>query len=237
MGKDYYKILGIEKGAPKEEIKKAYKNLAKKFHPDINKEAGATEKFKEINEAASVLGDDKKREQYDQFGTTEFSQGQGFAGGDFNNFNQGFDFDDIFESFFGGQRRRGRGPRRGEDLEYEMEISLEEAAAGIKKQIKVPRLQTCEKCSGSGAKSDKHVKSCETCNGAGTVTKTQRTPFGIFQSNSVCPRCQGQGKEIEEYCPTCNGEGKIQEEKKISVEIPAGVDTGSRLRVGGSGQS
>src|SRR3989338_2677245 len=239
MSKDYYKILGIEKGAPKEEIKKAYKNLAKKYHPDMNKEAGAAEKFKEINEAASVLSDDKKREQYDQFGTTDFAQGQGFSGGDFNNAGQGFgfDFDDIFESFFGGQRRRGRGPRRGEDIEYEMEISLEEAAAGIKKQIKVPRLQVCEKCSGSGAKSEKHVKSCETCNGSGTVTKTQRTPFGIFQSNSVCPRCQGQGKEIEEYCPACNGEGKIQEEKKISVEIPAGVDTGSRLRISSAGQA
>src|SRR3989338_10664793 len=202
MSKDYYKILGIEKGAPKEEIKKAYKNLAKKYHPDMNKEAGAAEKFKEINEAASVLSDDKKREQYDQFGTTDFAQGQGFSGGDFNNAGQGFgfDFDDIFESFFGGQRRRGRGPRRGEDVEYEVEITLEEAAAGVKKHIRVPRLETCLKCDGSGAKSDKHIKICTGCHGTGTVTRAQRTPFGIFQSTGVCSTCSGQGKEIEEFC-------------------------------------
>ncbi len=239
MTKDYYKIIGVEKSASKEEIKKAYKNLAKKYHPDLNKESGAAEKFKEINEAASVLGDDKKRQQYDQFGTTDFGAGHGFSGSDFSNFGQGFgfDFDDIFESFFGGQRRRGRGPRRGEDIEYEMEITLEEAATGIKKQINVPRLETCEKCSGSGARSEKHIKSCETCHGSGTVTRTQRTPFGIFQSSSVCSRCNGQGGEIEEYCTVCHGDGKLQKEKKITVEIPAGVDTGSRLRIGGSGQT
>lgn len=238
VDKDYYKILGVEKGAEKEEIKKAYKTLAKKYHPDMNKEAGSAEKFKEINEAASVLGDDKKRQQYDQYGTTDFGAGQGYSQ-DFNNFGQGFgfDFDDIFESFFGGTRRRGRGPRRGEDIEYEVEITLEEAAAGVKKQLRVPRLETCEKCHGSGAKSDKHIKVCETCHGVGTVTRAQRTPFGIFQSTGVCPQCSGQGKEIEEVCETCNGQGKIQEEKKVTVDIPAGVDTGSRLRIGGSGQA
>src|SRR3989338_3466429 len=201
--KDYYKILGVEKGASKEEIKKAYKTLAKKYHPDMNKEAGSAEKFKEINEAASVLSDDKKRQQFDQYGTTDFGAGQGYSSQD-GNFGQGFgfDFDDIFESFFGGQRRRGRGLRKGEDIEYEVEITLEEAAAGVKKHIRVPRLETCEKCSGSGAKSDKHIKVCETCHGAGSVTRAQRTPFGIFQSTSVCPRCEGQGKEIEEVCET-----------------------------------
>src|SRR3989338_1913435 len=236
--KDYYKILGVEKNASKEEIKKAYKNLAKKYHPDMNKEAGSAEKFKEINEAASVLSDDKKREQYDQFGTTDFGAGQGYSGQE-GNFNQGFgfDFDDIFESFFGGQRRRGREPRRGEDVEYEVEITLEEAAAGVKKHIRVPRLETCSKCDGNGAKSDKHIKICTSCHGTGTVTRAQRTPFGIFQSTGVCSTCGGQGKEIEEVCETCNGQGKIQEEKKVTVDIPAGVDTGSRLRIGGSGQA
>lgn len=235
--KDYYKILGVEKGASKEEVKKAYKTLAKKYHPDLNKESSATEKFKEINEAAAVLGDDKKRAQYNQYGTADFGQGQGFSGYDFSEATGfGFDFDDIFESFFGGGGRRRRGPRRGEDVEYEMEISLEEAASGIKKQISIPLLQICGKCQGTGARSEKDIKTCGVCHGAGSVTKTQRTPFGLFQSTSVCQRCEGQGKEIEELCKTCNGQGKVQDEKKLTVEIPAGVDSGSRLRIAGTGQ-
>lgn len=233
--KDYYKILGVEKGASKEEVKKAYKTLAKKYHPDLNKEAGAAEKFKEINEAAAVLGDDKKRAQYEQYGTADFGQGQGFSGYDFSEFATGFDFDDIFESFFGGGRRR-RGTRRGEDVEYEMEISLEEAATGIKKQIHIPLLEICGKCNGTGARSEKDIKTCTVCHGAGSVTKTQRTPFGLFQSTALCQRCSGEGKEIEELCKVCNGQGKVQEEKKLTVEIPAGVDSGSRLRIAGAGQ-
>ncbi len=234
MNKDYYKILGVEKNASKEEIKKAYKNLAKKCHPDLNKEKGAAEKFKEINEAASVLGDDKKRQQYDQFGTADFGS-QGFSNYDFSDFSQGFDFDDIFENFFGGGRRR-RGSRRGEDIEYELEITLEEAAFGTKKQIRVPRLDTCKNCHGSGAKSSDAVQTCTGCHGSGTIVKTQRTPFGIFQTSGICSRCQGAGKEITEECPACNGHGKIQEEKKVTVDVPAGVDTGSRLRITGGGQ-
>ncbi len=238
MAKDYYKTLGVEKNASKDEIKKAYKTLAKKYHPDMNKDANATEKFKEINEAAAVLGDEKKRQQYDQYGTADFNAGQGgFGGASYSDFAGGFDFDDIFESFFGGGRRSRRGPQRGEDIEYEIEITLEEAALGIKKQLHVPRMETCEKCHGSGAKSEKHMKVCSVCNGAGTITRTQRTPFGIFQSSGACNRCQGQGKEIEEFCPVCQGQGKIQEERKVSVTIPAGVETGSRLRVSGSGQA
>ncbi len=238
MAKDYYKILGVEKNASKEDIKKSYKNLAKKYHPDINKEAGAAEKFKELSEAASVLSDDKKKEQYDQYGTTDFgASGQagpsGFNGAGFG----GFDFDDIFESFFGGGGRRRRGPQRGDDVEYELEITLEEAAIGLKKQIHVPLLTTCKKCDGSGAKSSSALKTCTQCHGAGTMVKTQRTPFGVFQSSSVCSRCHGAGTEIEEPCLTCRGEGKIQEEKKITIEVPAGVDTGSRLRISGAGQA
>lgn len=240
MTKDYYKILGVEKGASKEDIKKAYKTLAKKYHPDLNKEAGAAEKFKELNEAASVLSDDKKKEQYDQYGTTDFNTTQGAEGFNSSGFSQGFggfDFDDIFDSFFGGRGRRRRGPQRGDDVEYELEITLEEAALGLKKQIHIPLLTSCKKCEGSGAKSSSALKTCTQCNGAGTMTKTQRTPFGIFQSSGVCPRCHGAGTEIEEPCPTCRGQGKIQEEKKISVEVPAGVDTGSRLRISGAGQA
>jgi len=238
--KDYYKTLGVDKNASKDEIKKAYKKLAKKYHPDLNKEADAGEKFKEINEAAAVLGDDKKRQHYDQFGTADFGGGQGFSGFDFRDFGSGFgfDFDDIFDTFFGGSGgRRRHGPRRGADVEYELEITLEEAASGVKKQINVPRLETCSKCSGSGAKSDIHIKTCEVCQGSGSVTRRQRTPFGIFQSSSVCSRCHGQGKEIEVPCPECGGEGNVQKERKIAIDIPAGVDTGSRLRVAGSGQA
>ncbi|MFA6888028.1 MAG: molecular chaperone DnaJ [Candidatus Woesearchaeota archaeon] len=235
MSKDYYKTLGVEKNATKEDIKKAYKNLAKKYHPDMNKDKGAVDKFKEVNEAASVLGDDKKRQQYDQFGTAD---NQGFSSYDFNDFGQGFgfDFDDIFEDFFGGSRRR-RGPRRGEDIEYELEITLEEAAFGTKKQIYVPRLENCKLCHGSGAKSSDAVQTCSACQGSGTVVKTQRTPFGIFQSSGVCSTCQGAGKEITDVYPACNGHGKIQEEKKVTVDVPAGVDTGSRLRITGGGQA
>jgi molecular chaperone DnaJ len=237
MAKDYYKILDIKKGSTKAEIKKAYKKLAKKYHPDLNKEANAAEKFKEINEAAAILGDDKKRQHYDQYGTADFGQGQGFSGFDFRDFSgAGFDFDDIFDSFFGGGRRR-RGPRRGADLEYELQITLEDAAAGLKKQINIPRAEQCTECNGSGAKSEKDIITCETCHGRGNVTRRQRTPFGIFQSTGQCPHCHGQGKEIKEECPTCDGSGKVQKERKISIDIPAGVATGSRLRVAAGGQA
>ncbi len=237
--KDYYNTLGVEKNASREEIKKAYKKLAKKYHPDLNKEAEATERFKEINEAAAVLGDDKKRQHYDQFGTADVGSGHGFSGFDFRDFGNagfGFDFDDIFDSFFGGGRRR-RGPRRGADLEFELEISLEEAAAGLKKQITIPRLETCEVCDGSGAKSASHIKTCEKCHGTGSIMRRQRTPFGIFQSTGVCQECKGVGKEIEEVCATCDGDGKVQKERRITINIPAGVDTGSRLRVAAEGQA
>jgi molecular chaperone DnaJ len=239
--KDYYKTLCVKKGATKAEIKKAYKKLAKKYHPDLNKEANASDKFKEINEAAAVLGDDKKRQHYDQFGTADFGQGQGFSGFDFRDFGGagfgGFDFDDIFDTFFGGGGRRRRSPRRGADLEYEMEITLGDASTGINKQITVPRLEKCDVCKGSGAESETDIKTCDTCKGRGSVTRRQRTPFGIFQSTGQCPHCRGQGKKIEKPCPACDSAGKVQKERKISIDIPAGVDTGSRLRVAGGGQA
>jgi molecular chaperone DnaJ len=240
MAKDYYNILGVKKDAPKEEIKKAYKKLAKKYHPDLNKEQGADEKFKEVNEAAAVLGDDKKRQHYDQFGTADFGgSDQGFSGFDFRDFGSGFgfDFDDIFDTFFGSGSNQRRGARRGADIEYQLEMTLEEAAAGIKKQILVPRLETCPTCNGSGAKSDRDIKTCDICHGSGSVTRRQRTPFGIFQSTSQCQRCHGQGKEIEVPCQECDGEGKVQKERKITVDVPAGVESGSRLRVAGAGQA
>lgn len=237
--KDYYKVLGVDKTASKEEIKRAYKTLAKKYHPDLNKAADAAERFKELNEAAAVLGDERKRSHYDQFGTADVgSQGsEGFSGFDFRDFHAGFDFDDIFDNFFGGSRRRRRGPQQGDDIEDEIEITLEEAAAGVKKQLHVLRLETCPTCDGSGAKSERHIKTCSHCHGTGTMTRQQRTPFGIFQSTSICSQCHGQGKEIEEPCSECDGQGKVRKERTITVEIPAGVDTGSRLRVAGAGQA
>ncbi len=237
--KDYYKTLGVNKTASKEEIKKAYKTLAKKYHPDLNKAADASEKFKELNEAAAVLGDEKKRTQYDQFGTADFGSrgGEGFSGFDFRDFHAGFDFDDIFDNFFGGGRRRRHGLQTGEDIEDELEITLEEASTGVKKHIQVLRLETCQQCEGSGAKSEQHIKTCSQCDGRGTIIRQQRTPFGIFQSTSICSQCHGQGKEIEEPCLECDGHGKTRKERTITVDIPAGVDTGSRLRVAGAGQA
>jgi molecular chaperone DnaJ len=242
MAKDYYKILGVDKGAKKEDIKKAYKKLAKKFHPD-NKETGSEEKFKEINEAAAILGDDQKRQQYDQFGTTDFSGFQGGMGGfDFSEFmrsDMNFDFGDIFDMFFGGggMRRRRAGPRRGEDLLYDLEISLEEAASGAKKEIIIPRNDTCKKCSGSGAESKSDIKTCDECNGSGFVKRTQRTPFGMFATTEPCQKCRGDGKMVTKPCEVCDGIGLVEKSVKISVDIPAGVDIGTRLRIAGEGEA
>jgi molecular chaperone DnaJ len=245
MAKDYYDVLGVKKDSSKEEIKSAYKNLAKKFHPDLNKDSGATEKFKEINEAAAVLSDDKKREQYDRFGTTA-EQFEGFKGYDYNDFSGfdssgNFDFEDIFESFFGGSRgsRRGaqRGRQRGYDLRYDMEITLEEAASGAKKHVVIPRTEQCAQCEGTGAKSGSSVKTCDECNGTGYIRKVARTAFGMFQTTTNCPKCRGEGKVIKEHCHECKGTGKVERERKLEVSIPAGLDSGHQLRIPGQGGS
>lgn len=248
MGKDYYKILGVDKNATKEEIKKAYKRLAKKYHPDLNKDdPNAAEKFKEINEAASVLADDEKRAQYDQFGTTAENFGGGFGGADFedimgNIFNFGFDFDSIFDSFFGGsifgeKRSRRRSRRPGADLRYDIEISLEEAAEGAKKTIKIPHTIKCPKCKGTGAKSEDDIIECPECGGSGFVRRTQRTPFGIFSTQSNCHKCRGLGAVIKAKCPECDGKGKIQKTSEIELKIPAGAETGTNLRIPGAGEA
>jgi len=243
MTKDYYKILGVEKTATKEEVKKAYKNLAKQYHPDLNKSPDATEKFKEINEAAAVLADDEKRSQYDQFGTAA-DFGKGFEGFDFSDFmssRAGFDFDDIFESFFGGSNpfgaRRRRGPRRGADLRYDMEITLEEAATGATKNIIVPRLESCSKCHGSGAESESDIVNCSDCNGSGVKRQTQRTPFGIFSTTATCGKCRGQGKYIKRDCQICDGTGVVKKTRKLEIKIPAGAEEETNLRVAGEGEA
>jgi len=244
MSKDYYKILGVEKSATKEEIKRAYKRLAKKYHPDLNKNnPNATEKFKEINEAASVLADDEKRSQYDQFGTTAEDFGrQGFGGFDFsdimdNIFGAGFDFDSIFESFFGGSDifgRRRRSRARGADLRYDLEITLDEAAEGITKTITIPRLEKCHECDGKGGSG---IQNCPECNGTGISRRTQRTPFGIFATQSTCRNCQGEGNVIKKQCFKCNGEGRIERTRKLEIKIPAGAETGTNLRIIGEGEA
>ncbi|MBN2459674.1 molecular chaperone DnaJ [Candidatus Woesearchaeota archaeon] len=258
-GKDYYKILGVDKSASKEEIKKAYKKLAKQYHPDLNKEDGAAEKFKELNEAASVLGDDEKRKQYDQFGSDAFKYGTGagpgaggfgaggfdFSGFDFSGFGfDRFDFDSIFDTFFsgggfGGRSSRGGGFRRarhsrGRDLAYELAITLEEAANGVKKKIKVTKNDICEECDGKGGFGE--VK-CPDCKGTGAIRHTQRTPFGIFQSTSTCRTCNGTGEVFKDACGECSGAGTVRKTKTIEVDVPAGIMDQARLRVNGEGEA
>ncbi len=243
MTKDYYKLLGVSKNATKEEIKKAYKKLAKKYHPDLNKEADAEHKFKEINEAASVLADDEKRSQYDQFGTT--AEGfQGAGGFDFRTFMDDigdirFDFDSIFDSFFGGSMfsQRRRGPRRGSDLRYDLEITLEEAAEGTTKTIEIPRLEKCKDCNGKGASSESGIEDCPDCNGTGVIRRTARTPFGIFSTQTGCRRCNGQGRYIKHPCKSCKGEGRIEKRRKLELKIPAGAETGTNLRIHSEGEA
>jgi len=243
MAKDYYKILGVEKNATKEEIKKAYKRLAKKHHPDVNKEDGASEKFKEINEAASVLGDDTKRQQYDQFGDADsFKRASGFKGFDFGDFGSdfaSFDFGDIFDRFFGGGAPFGgrkRQPARGADLRYDMEITLEEAAFGTEKEITIPRNEQCSECKGTGAKNPDDLVDCPDCSGSGVTRRTQRTPFGMFSTTTTCRKCQGEGKYVKEECGVCDGTGLVHKRRKIKIKIPKGAEEGTNLRISSEGE-
>ena len=243
MSKDYYKLLGIEKSATKDEVKKAYKKLAMKFHPDRAPEDKKVEyeaKFKEINEAASVLGDDKKRQQYDQYGPDSF-QGGSQGGYDFSDVMSQFrggnfgDFGDIFDHLFGGSggSQRGQRARRGSDLLYETEISLEDVSKGKKQTISLNKLEHCETCSGKGATK---FESCHHCHGSGYVKRTQRTPFGLFQQTGPCQYCHGKGELPQDSCSDCGGEGLKRRKKDIEISIPAGVSDGMRLRVSGEGE-
>jgi len=243
--KDYYKVLGVSKSANKEEIKKSYKKLAKEFHPDLNKSKEAEGKFKEISEAASILLDDNKRQKYDQFGTNyEQSTGHGFDFHDFgfdSNDMGSFNFDDLLNQFFGGNfgfstGNRRQSARRGNDLAYELGITLEEAANGEKKTIKIPRLAKCKKCKGTGARSENDIVTCSNCNGRGIATSTKRTPFGIFQTTTTCSKCGGIGKQIKHLCEECDGTGVVKEISTIEVTIPRGARNGMRLRIPGYGE-
>ncbi|HQA55237.1 MAG TPA: molecular chaperone DnaJ [Synergistaceae bacterium] len=241
--KDYYEILGVGRGASADEIKKAYRKLTRKYHPDANQgDSEAEKKYKEINEANEVLSDPQKRAQYDQFGYVgdmppggDFGGFGGFGGADFGDL-----FGDLFGSAFSGAGRRTvdpNAPRRGNDLEYTMQISLEDAYRGITKKIEVPRLETCPHCGGSGAEPGTNAETCPTCGGRGQVQQTVNTPFGQMAQVTACPTCHGKGKVIKAPCRECRGQGRVRKKHSVDVKIPAGIDTGIRLRVSSQGEA
>ena len=238
--RDYYEVLGVEKGASAEEIKKAYRKSAMKYHPDRNPgDKTAEEKFKELGEAYEVLSDDEKRSRYDQYGHAgvdpNFGAG-GFNGGGFGGFG-GFDFGDIFGEFFGGGSRRGSTqnvPMRGENVGVRLEVTFEEAAFGTEKQVSAQRIENCGNCNGTGS-ADGSVETCSYCRGAGQVRTTRNVMGMTMQTTSECPQCGGRGKVIKNPCNTCRGKGKVRRTQKINVKIPAGVDHGQSVRVRGEG--
>jgi molecular chaperone DnaJ len=239
--RDYYEVLGLSRGATEDDIKKAYRKLAKKYHPDLNQgDKKAEETFKEINEAYQVLSNPETRAQYDQFGHAG-PTGQGFGGFDFGGFGDGFG--DIFDIFFGGSgfgtgsRRRRRGPTRGNDIRYNLDITFEEAAFGTKKEIEVVRMEDCFECNGTGAKKPEDAATCPVCNGTGEVSQAQNTAFGRFVNVRVCDRCNGEGTVISNPCPKCHGRKKIRRVRKISVTIPAGIDNDQAITLRGEGQT
>jgi molecular chaperone DnaJ len=238
MARDYYDILNVSRGADQEEIKKSYRRLARKYHPDVNKEEGAKEKLQEINNAYEVLSDPEKRARYDRFGEA------GVGGAASQGFGEDMGgFADIFESFFGGfatsgtQTRRRTGPARGDDLRFDLKLDFREAIFGGEKQIRITHLETCNTCGGTGAKPGTRPRTCTTCGGSGQIRRATRTPFGSFTQVSTCPTCNGTGQIVEEKCETCNGAGMNQVSKKLKITIPPGVDSGTRLRVSGEGDA
>ena len=239
--KDYYKILGVEKNASNDDIKSAYRKLAKKYHPDLNKDnPDAAEKFKEINEAYEVLGDEKKRSNYDQFGSADGPQFNGFgSGGMGGGFDFSGDFGDIFGdifSAFGGGRTRQK-TYRGEDINVSMTITLKEACLGTTKTILVNKIDRCDNCQGTGAKNGKEFSTCPDCKGAGRVRYQQNTIFGTTIREGECQTCGGTGKIIKEKCPYCNGKGYTRVQKSVQVKVPAGIDNDQILRMNGQGNS
>ncbi len=241
--RDYYEVLGVDKNADDATLKKAYRKLAKKYHPDMNpgdKEAEA--KFKEATEAYSVLSDADKRRQYDQFGHAAFENGGGGAGGGFGGFDFGGDMGDIFGDIFGdlfgggGRRRANNGPMKGANLRAAVNIMFQEAITGCDKELEINLKDPCKKCNGTGAKPGTSPETCKKCNGSGQVVMTQQSMFGMVRNVTVCPDCQGTGKIIREKCPDCRGTGYTSSRKKIQVSIPAGIDDGQSIRIRDKGE-
>lgn len=243
--KDYYEVLGVSKTATDEEIKRAFRKLAKQYHPDLNKDPGAEEKFKEIGEAYSVLSDQTKRRQYDQFGHAAFQNGGGNSSSGFSGFDMGdINLDDILSDLFGGGfsgfsgfGQRGRSSSRsskGKDIRVVLNLTFEEAAFGCEKDIKLNLTSTCSKCNGKGGFNE---KTCKTCGGAGKVLEQQQTIFGYMQTQKTCPTCRGLGKSYETECSECHGKGIVEKVKTLTVTIPEGVDEGYQLRLSGKGNA
>ena len=242
---DYYDVLGVQRNATKDEIKNKYRQLALKYHPDRNKSPDAENKFKEISEAYAILSDDEKRAQYDQFGHAgidgRYSTEDIFRGVNFDEilrdigFGFGGGFGSIFDTFFGG--RPSRGPQRGQDIRYDLEISLEQAYAGLGTEIEVPRTERCPECNGSGAKPGTSPKKCPECGGAGQIQHVQNAGFMHFARIEPCRKCRGKGTIIEKPCNQCRGTGIVERDRRISIKIPPGVDTGSQLLLRGEGDA
>ncbi len=234
--RDYYEVLGVKKNATDDEIKRAYRLLAKKYHPDVSTEKDAEAKFKEVQEAYDILSDETKRAQYDQFGHQAANPnfGSGFSGGGFD----GFDFGDIFSAFFGGQTRSSQNrvrPRKGSDIQRRMTISFEDSIFGKKEKIKIPVYEECPHCHGTGAKSPSDIHTCPRCHGSGTVIMETQTIFGRSQTRTTCPVCGGTGKEIRAKCPVCQGEGVVRTMKEVEIKVPEGIETGQQIRLEGFG--
>ena len=240
--RDYYEVLGVERGADDASIKKAYRQLAKKYHPDMNPgDAEAEKRFKEASEAYAILSDPDKRRQYDQFGHSAFEgggAGGGFGGFDFSGADFSDIFGDIFGDFFGGGRssRNSNGPMKGANLRTSVRISFEDAVFGVEKELDLNLKDTCKCCNGTGAKPGTSPETCSRCGGRGQVVTQHSTPFGTFRNSQVCPDCGGSGKTIKEKCPDCHGSGYISSRKKIQVSIPAGIDNGQSVRLRDKGE-
>lgn len=237
QSQDLYEKLGVTRNASADEIKRAYRTLARKYHPDFNREPDAADKFKEVQGAYEVLSDEAKRERYDRYGEAGLNPnaagGAGFSGVDFGDI-----FGSFFDDFMGGGRRGGASSEvRGDDLREDIELTLEEVASGVEKTIKFQRLETCEPCSGSGAKPGTSVETCPQCRGAGQIRFTQNTLLGTFHTTQACPRCRGKGSTIASPCASCSGTGRSRKMVERSIKIPAGADTGMRLRLAGEGDS
>ena len=243
--RDYYEVLGVQKGATQDEIKKAYRKITKENHPDLHPgDKACEERFKEANEAYEILSDEEKRQKYDQFGHAAFDPNAGFNGGGFGGFEGFGGFGDIFGDIFGGfggfgggARSNPNAPRKGENLRTNVNISFEEAAFGCKKEVTVIRVESCPDCGGSGCAEGTTPEICPDCGGSGHVRVNQRTPFGMVQSTSQCPKCGGTGKIIHQPCKTCKGKGNVRRQQKIEVNVPAGIDDGQTISKTGAGNA